>query len=265
MAWDGPGDDPYDHPHLYDLEYGDHVEDVDFYRALAQKAGRVLELGVGTGRLALPIARCGVSVVGVEQSAPMRQRLAERLQTEPRSVAERVVVRDGDFRRLDLGERFPLVILPFNALHHCADQSEVEATLRVLAAHVAPGGLVAFDCYLPDWTLYARAPGRYEHRLYPDPLTGETWRSWEESHWDDDRWIHTVWYLFARGREKPTRCELRLHMFAEASVRHALARAGLVCVRDRSGFQDEPFDPSGTRWVGVYAPGDQRIVQSEDS
>lgn len=255
MPWDGPGDNPYDHPRLYDLEYADHVEDVDFYVALARRAGRVLELGAGTGRLSIAMAGAGARVVGVERSDTMRARCVERLATQAASVRERVDPQAGDFRALRAGGPYPLVVLPFNALHHCEDAAQVDALLRGVALHLEAGGTFAFDCYLPDWELYRRASGRYEHRIFADPDTGETWRSWEESSWDADRWIHTVWYVYARGRADPVRCELRLHMFAEATLRGALHRAGLRRVHDFGGFRDEPFEATGARWVGVYRLG----------
>ena len=74
-------DDPYAAmADLYDLAYGDYVEDIDFYENLARATdGPVLELGVGTGRVAIPLAQAGHDVVGVDQSASMLVRARENL------------------------------------------------------------------------------------------------------------------------------------------------------------------------------------------
>ncbi|MBM4364353.1 MAG: class I SAM-dependent methyltransferase, partial [Deltaproteobacteria bacterium] len=131
-ATPGPADDRsatahYDDPVYYDRAYADRSADVAYYVALARaRGGPILEYGVGTGRVALPLARAGFDVVGVDRSGPMLARLRERLALEPRDVAARVRVRSGDFRSLSLSRRFPLVIAPFNALLHLHELDDFE-------------------------------------------------------------------------------------------------------------------------------------------
>ncbi len=249
-TWDPPGQDPYAHPRLYDLEYADHDEDVAFYVGIAMGSpSSVLELGVGTGRLTLRMAAAGATVWGIERSEAMLEQLNRRRCGESAEVQSRVDVRLGDYRSFSLQRQFDAVLLPFNALHHCETLEDIDALLSCVVAHLSAKGAFTLDCYLPDWALYGRSAGRYEHRLFTDPDTGESWRSWEESYWDEALWIHHVWYLYARGREAPTCCELKLHMYSEATLRQAMRRAGLVIVSEAAGFQGEPFDDGGTRWV----------------
>ncbi|MCZ7687178.1 MAG: class I SAM-dependent methyltransferase [Sandaracinaceae bacterium] len=128
-----------------DARWYDHTNlryrvDVEHYVRLARRAkGPVLELGVGTGRVALAIARAGVELCGVDRAPEMLARAAERLASAPRAVRQRVELREGDMRELRLGRRFPLVIAPFNAFQHLYDDQDVERAPRHLPAAPRPG------------------------------------------------------------------------------------------------------------------------------
>src|SRR5580704_2364577 len=89
----------YEDPDYYTSLYRRRIDDVQFYVGLAQRqGGPVLEYGVGNGRIALPIARHGVPVVGVDHSAAMLRDLRERLAAEPSDVRAGVRARSGDMR-----------------------------------------------------------------------------------------------------------------------------------------------------------------------
>lgn len=241
-----PGVDPYSRPDLYDLEYADLVEDHAFYvSAAVGSAGPVLELGAGTGRLTIPIAQAGRPIVAVEHADAMRARLHSRAVAA--GVGDRVEIVAGDFRTVRLGRRFAVVLLPFNALHHCADEDDLAGLFATVAAHLQPGGLFLFDAYLPDWELYARAPGRYEHRLLN--VAGTMLPSWESSEWDPDTWTHHVWYHFGEGG---TSLHLVLHMYPLATLRSAMADAGLRPESDAEDFDGTPLTRQSVRWVGRW-------------
>src|SRR3984957_9916166 len=91
----------YEDAAYYTSTYRRRIDDVQFYVGLAQKhGGPVLEYGVGNGRIALPVARHGVSVTGVDHSQPMLTDLRSRLRREPAEVRRRVTLHRGDMRSL---------------------------------------------------------------------------------------------------------------------------------------------------------------------
>jgi SAM-dependent methyltransferase len=140
----------YEDPEYYTATYAQRIDDVAFYVDLARRAGgSVLEYGVGNGRVALPIARHGVAVVGVDHSAPMLADLRSRLRSEPADVRRLVRVVRGDMRTLRLRERFPLVIAPFNAVLHLYARSDVEGFLARVRDHLTPGGRFVADLSTP--------------------------------------------------------------------------------------------------------------------
>ena len=122
--------DPYRRPDLYDLEYQDYTEDIEYYVGLARPHRSVLELGCGTGRLTLAIARSGTKVEGVDASETMLRQLHRNLQGEQPQIRWLVQTHQGDFRTIDSPNRFSLILWPFNALHHCATPEEIVSTLQ---------------------------------------------------------------------------------------------------------------------------------------
>jgi SAM-dependent methyltransferase len=162
---------------LYDYEYRRRRADVTFYRELARRRGadRILELGAGTGRVTVPLARDGRQVVAVDRSEAMLARLRDRITRLPASVAARITPVAGDLRSFSVGGRFPLVIAAFNVLEHLYTRTEVAGCLQQVAAHLAPGGAFAFDVQLPDLLWLARDPSkRWARTRFTDPTTGRT-------------------------------------------------------------------------------------------
>ena len=134
---------------LYDPWSSSVVEDVSFYvdEALAAK-GEVVELGVGTGRIAIPTALAGVHLIGVDSSAEMLAVCAERAREA--GVPERLDLRLGDLRRPPVDERVPLVTCPFRAYLHLRDDAERLEALRAARELLRPGGRLVFDVFTPS-------------------------------------------------------------------------------------------------------------------
>lgn len=161
---------------LYDYEYRRRRADVAFYRELARKrlgeSGRILEIGAGSGRVTIPLARAGHEVVAIDGSPAMLGKLRARVAALPRAVARRITVLDGDLRTFDAKAKFPLVMAVFNVLEHLYTRPEVDACLRRVAAHLAPGGAFAFDVQLPDLAWLIRDPvKRWAKTRFTDPTT----------------------------------------------------------------------------------------------
>jgi SAM-dependent methyltransferase len=134
---------------IYDPWSASVVEDIAFYVDEAKRCdGPVVELAVGTGRIAVPIAQAGLSVIGVDLSDSMLA--VARALAEQHGVASRVDLRVGDLREPPVNERVPLVICPFRSLLHMRDEAEKLSALRAAHRLLEPDGRLVFDVFAPS-------------------------------------------------------------------------------------------------------------------
>ncbi|MFI6284514.1 class I SAM-dependent DNA methyltransferase [Streptomyces sp. NPDC051018] len=133
----------------YDQSEGDMFEPgvldpaVDFLAGLAD-GGRALELGIGTGRIALPLARRGVEVHGIDLSRAM----VARLRAKPGGDAIGVTI--GDFATTRVDGMFSVAYLVFNTIMNLTTQAEQVACFRNVADHLEPGGCFVVEVHLPE-------------------------------------------------------------------------------------------------------------------
>ncbi len=211
---------------VYDPWSASVTEDVRFYVELALEAGSpVVELGVGTGRIAVPTAAAGVRVIGVDSSPGM---LAVcRDQAELAGVAHLLDLRLGDLRDPPVSERVRLVTCPFRAFLHLATREE---RLRALgAAHdllLAEGRLV-FDVFEPSPEDVAATHGRWLER---EPGI------WERADWDVAQRTLT---LSVRGRDGAT--TMQLHWLAPGEWRALLEDARFEVEELFGWFDRRPY------------------------
>lgn len=148
---------------LYDPWSTGVIEDISFYVEEALASGSpVVELGVGTGRIAIPTAAAGIDVIGVDSSAGMLAVCAER--GRDAGLAARLDLRLGDLRRPPVDERVELVTCPFRAyLHLPSDEERLEA-LAAARGLLRPGGRLIFDVFRPSQEDVDETNGRWIER-----------------------------------------------------------------------------------------------------
>jgi len=219
---------------LYDPWSRSVTEDVDFYVAQARKSGGpVVELGVGTGRIAIPTAAAGIRVIGVDSS----RRMLEVCAAEARraGVSELLDLRHGDLRRPPADERVPLVTCPFRAYLHLADDADRLRALRAARALLLPAGRLVFDVFAPGDADIEETHARWIER---EPGI------YERADWDTERQVLT---LSVRGPEGETTMTLSwleparwLALLAEAEL-GVEAVYGWFDRRPYSGGEDTVF------------------------
>ena len=172
-----PEDSPYDAiAELYDPWSASVIEDVTFYVEEARRAGGpVVELGVGTGRIAIPTAVAGIDVIGVDSSRGMLAVCAERARLA--GVAGRLDLRVGDLRKPPVRERVALVTCPFRSLLHMRDDGDRRRALTAARELLLPDGRLVFDVFAPGSADIEETDGRWLER---EPGI------WERADWDVD-------------------------------------------------------------------------------
>ena len=216
--------------------------DVDFYVAEAGTAtGPILEIGCGTGRILLPIARAGGTITGLDNSVRMVARLQEKLGAEIAAVQARVTVDLHDMLSFDLSKQFALIIAPFRVVQHLTTTDDQLRFLENVARHLAPQGRLIFDVFNPRFDTLVNANGTEredtpEQRL-PDGRTLRRAYRIVRVRWIDQVSESELVY-YVDGNRYVQAFEMRWYLAAELG--HLLARAGFR-VREMFGdFQRGP-------------------------
>ena len=219
---------------MFDPEVVDPV--VDFLAELAG-GGRALELGIGTGRIALPLARRGVSVHGIELSKAM----AARLRAKPGGGEIGVTI--GDFATTAVDGTFSLAYLVFNTIGNLTTQAAQVACFQNVAAHLEPGGRFVIEVGIPEL-----------RRLPP----GETMRVFDASptHWGIDEYdvanqgLISHHFELVDGHFELHSLPFRYTWPAELDL---MAQLGGMRLRERwSGWKREPFTSESRKHVSVW-------------
>jgi SAM-dependent methyltransferase len=243
---------------LFDYEYRRRRDDVRWYVELARRlvpaGGRILELGAGSGRVTVPLARAGFAVTALDHEPAMLAALDERRRKLPAAAAARITPVRGDLRDFALGRRFDLVIAAFNVVEHLYTRVEVDVCLRAVRRHLRPGARFAFDVQLPDPAWLARdASRRWARTRFHHPVTGET--LWYSTNHDYDpvsqivviRLYYTPDGKARRGREQVV--VLSQRKFFPAELEALVAHAGLRLDERHGDFAGGPLGPSSESQV----------------
>ncbi|MFF3333694.1 class I SAM-dependent methyltransferase [Streptomyces sp. NPDC002888] len=228
---------------VYDLMYPpespDAADAVDFLAALTPASGRVLELGVGNGRMAIPLAKRGLTVHGIDASAQMLARLKER---DPDAT---VVTHTGDFTTETTGERYDVVFIALNTFFAPSTADAQVRCMQRMREQLAPGGRVVVEAFDP--LPYHQLDGEKTSTRYLSPGAVMI----DSTHVMRDRQlmlvIHTV---IDGGTPRPTQEVIRYAWPSEIDLMARLA--GLRLTERYAGWKREPYGPDSPRHVSVY-------------
>jgi SAM-dependent methyltransferase len=212
---------------------------VDLLAELAG-AGRALELGIGTGRIALPLAARGVPVAGIDDSEAM----VSRLRAKP--GAEGIDVTIGDFSRVRADGEFSLVYLVFNTIFNLVTQDAQVACFENAAAHLAPGGHFLIETHVPDLQRLPLGQTIIPFRADPGGVSFDVYDVATQ------RFSSQHFHFSETGvRARPV--EFRYAWPAELDL---MARiAGLALEHRFAGWGREPFTALSRSHVSVYLKG----------
>lgn len=229
--------------------------DVPFWRDVALKSrGPLLELGCGTGRISLPIARAGVSVVGIDRSEPMLSRAAKRFAAMHKRQGgrgkRRLRLVRGDIRHLPFGAgRFRTVLAPYGVLQSLIRDKDLNATLDAVARVLAPGGLFGVDLVpdVPNWREYANKV------QLKGPAAGGAHLTLVESVRQDRRRHLTIFeqtYIERRGTQvREHTFDLTFRTLPIPTFTKRLERAGFAVEAVLGDYRGGPWDERADVWI----------------
>jgi SAM-dependent methyltransferase len=231
-------------------------EDVAFYVEEAASAcgprelATVLELGCGTGRVLLALARAGHVVVGVDQSQSMLARCEAKLAGEPRDVRDRVTLHRADARQFTVAapsaDGFALAIAPFRVLQHLTTAADQLRCLEAVRRHLAPGGRFVFDVFNPRYSLMtqdrsAEVEDTPEVRLADGRYLRRTVRVTKVRWVEQISEIELIYYVRAGAAVERGVHAFPMRWYTPPELEHLLARAGFRVERVYGTFDRGPL------------------------
>lgn len=226
-------------PIIYDLRHAARTADIHFYVEQAVRiGGPVLDLCCGTGRMAIPIARKGISVTGLD----MQPQLLMHARHKAAAAEVDIEWIEGDATSFRLGRRFRLILVPFYSLQMFGRAHQVESFFESVRAHLQEDGMLIFDVRNPD--LNEIVSGRRAGGQFTDPKTGEIVTTEWIMTYDDAQQVSLRTCYFStpqRPRFATDRFELRWFYPQELDL--IVRTAGFTIKEKLGGFDGRPFGP----------------------
>jgi SAM-dependent methyltransferase len=231
--------------------YGEHVAGVydEWYTdfnphaidALADLSGggRVLELGIGTGRIALPLSAKNVEVHGIDAADSM----ITRLRAKP--GADRITVTKGNFAEVPVDGKFSLIYIAFNTFFALTSQEEQVQCFRNVAAHLVPGGCFAMEAFVPDLSRFTGGQVNWATKVTIDEVQLDVGQ-----HDAANQHVTSQKVVITEGKVQLYPLEIRYCWPSELDLMAQLA--GLRLRERWSNWKREPFTSESMQHISVY-------------
>jgi SAM-dependent methyltransferase len=242
------------------------TRDVAFYRDAVHEFGDpVLELGCGTGRIALALAEAGHRVTGLDISERMLERCTQKRAALPKETRERVHLTQGDMTRFDLGEKFRLVIIPFRPLQHLLEVEQQMSCLESVRKHLwrdgrrsgEQRGRLILDVFQTDAERMHdpeyQKEGPVSEYSMPDGRRvriAERVKAFHRAQQRND--VEMIFYVTdAKGKEERLVFAWTLRYFFRYEVEHLLERCGFRVSAVYGDFDRSPLGDSSPEMIFV--------------
>ncbi len=242
---------------FYDLDFETYYDDAEFYARLAANHGEeILELGCGTGRVTVPLARRGLKVTGVDVNEAMLAIARER------SKGLEVTYRRGDMTDLDLRRTFRLVTIPLGSVQHLATSDDLVSTLEVVARHLGQGAVGVVD---------VESPHSDDFQVGPLPIVEHWTKPWQggtvtktvavEPHPSEgSKWI--TWHFDvadAEGRLRRVNAAFAFRTITLDELHLAGRLAGLRIVARFGDYEFTPYHDGAERLIVLFQRADDPV------
>jgi SAM-dependent methyltransferase len=241
---------------LYDwiVPYRERGDVAFFVEAAKNAGGSMLEVGCGTGRVLISVARAGVEIVGLDLSQHMLAVCRRKLELESPAVQSRVQLVSGDMRDFDLRRAFNLITLPFRPFQHLITIEEQLSCLTAIRRHLADDGRLILDLFNPSLDALVTRPLNEESGDEPEFVTPDGRRvrrrhkTLARDRFNQVNQEELIYYVtHPDGREERLVHAFPMRYLFRFEVEHLLARCGLEVEQLYSGFDKSPY---GSRYPG---------------
>ncbi|MFL6274821.1 MAG: class I SAM-dependent DNA methyltransferase [Blastocatellia bacterium] len=224
---------------VYDQWFGDYEQDAIEQLAKLAGGGPALELGIGTGRIALPLAARGITVHGIDAAPPMVARLRAR------PGGDAIAVTMGDFADVNVEGEFPLVFIVFNTLFALLTQEEQARCFRNVAAHMTEDGRFVVEAFVPDVARFRNGQSVRAYTVTNDRVSLQV-----AQHDAVRQRLMTQYIVFTEQGMKLYPVEVRYAWPSELDLMAELA--GLKLRHRWGNWKREEFNSNSEKHISVY-------------
>lgn len=226
-----------------------NIADLQFYkRWLPQsKDARILELCCGTGRLTLPIAKDGYNIWGVDYTSSM----LEQAKIKASKAGLKINFIEADIRTLNLQEKFDLIFIPFNSIHHLYKNEDLFKTLNVVRNHLKDGSLFLLDCFNPN--IQYIVEGEKGQKVIAEYTTndGREVLIKQTMRYENKTQVNRIeWHYFINGEFNSIQ-NLDMRMFFPKELDSYLEWHGFNIIHKYGGFEEEAFNDNSEKQIFV--------------
>ncbi len=240
---------------FYDLDYEPFQDDVALYQGFAERTGGpLLELGCGTGRLLLPLARAGFEITGVDMSPRMLAISEEKVNAA--GLGKQVTLVQADMREVDLPQRFRMAFIAINSFMHLTTLEDQLQALRTLHRLLLPGGLLVIDVDNPQLQHLLEADGRLDLQgRWFDPSSGATVLKYLSRTLDSARQLQDVLFIydevFPDGTSRRTLAPFQARYLYRFEGELLLDKAGFTPEQVYGSYDLDPYESDSERMIFV--------------
>jgi SAM-dependent methyltransferase len=243
---------------LYDYDNRDNLTaDIEFYKEYAKKTGsNVLELGCGTGRVALTLAEVGINVTGVDLSDSMLEMFNEKLSTTNKELADKITLVKGNMADFKLNKNFGLIIAPFRAFQALTEDGDIKGSINCITEHLTEDGLFIINVFRPYKVL--DESWCYEETIQWERIDEKSGSKIVKKHWGDkidtENQIIYPHYGFeitdSDGKFQRIEDHLKLKYYYADQLKDYLKMGGLTIVEEY-GWYDKSSIENGRELIYV--------------
>lgn len=239
----------------YDSTQRGIAGDIAFYVETARKYGNdVLDLACGTGRVSIPLAEAGLEVTGMDLSADMLERAAQK--AEIAGMAERITFLQGDMRKFELNKTFSVIMIPFRSFLHLLQIHEQMKALGCIRRHLKPGGKLIMNVFVPKIEHLHEESEKMSLRSIFPLETGEQIAMWDYTRYDHFQQLSEVTRTYERISREGVVTEkvvgrFTLRYIFPTELHHLLRLNGFKVIERYGSFEKSPFDAKSSELILV--------------
>jgi SAM-dependent methyltransferase len=237
---------------IYDANIYDgmntNLADLEFYKGWLPKnnEARILEICCGTGRLTIPIAKDGYHISGVDYMSSM----LEKAKVKASEEGLKVEFIEADIRSLDLPEKYDLIFIPFNSIHHLYKNEDLFKALNVVKNHLKEGGLFLLDCFNPNNHLLLKLKKDKKIAEYTTNDVREVLIK-QQMRYENETQINRIeWYYYINGEFNSIQ-NLDMRLYFPQELASYLVRNKFDIIHKFGGFEEEEFNDTSEKQLFV--------------